>query len=157
MTNVNTDCANHLRVTFNLKAPVVDAFVQDQPHKNLNGLRALLDAYGAKVSSAGKFVRDTGNEGSLGLKRLGDLARDVMSKNPGLAREFDRQVTVELEDDRNVKAFVASLELGPYDDVISKKSIKIDTHSYDDTELSQASDGIVKPPFPPANARYVLE
>ena len=158
MTDVKVDCVNHLQVTFNLKAVVVDAFVQDQPHKMLHGLRSLLDAFGASVESAGKTVRDTRNEGDPAFKRLGDLARETMSKNPALARRFDRQITVELDDDRNVKAFVASLELGPYDDVIDKRSIKIDAHHYNETELVQGSDsGIVQPPFPPAKTRYVLE
>lgn len=159
MTDSVSDTVNHLRVTFNLKAPVVNAFIQDQPHQKLRGLRALLDTFSAKVSSAGKHIRDTKSEGFPVLKELGDLAKEAMSKNPRLAQKFDRQVTVELSDDRNVKAFAASLELGPYDDVINKQSIKIETHSYDETEISQAieGNGIVKPPFPPANARYVLE
>ena len=157
MTNANAQETNHLRITFNLKASVVDAFVQDQPHKDLQGLRSLLDTFGAKVSSAGKLLRDSGNKSDPVLKRLGNVARDALAKHPRLAQALDSKITVELDDDRNVKAFVASLELGSYDDVISKKSIKIDTHSYDEAELSQGDSGIVQPPFPPAKTRYVLE
>lgn len=159
MTDVNQNCVNHLRVTFNLKAPVVDAFVQDQPHKDLQRFRALLDAFGAKVSSVGKSVLRDMPESSAMREQLDALCKKTLSENPGLARKLNGDITVELADDRNVKAFVASLELGPYDNVIRKKSIRIETHVYDENEISQAmdGDGIVKPPYPPVSARYVLE
>lgn len=157
MTDVNQNCVNHLRVTFNLKAPVVDAFVQDQPHKDLRFLRTLLDEFGASVSSAGRLIGDSKNEPSA-LRRLGNAVREKFSSDPALKQRVNGRLTVKLSDDRNVKAFVSSLHLGPFENVLDKKSIRVMTETYSEEEITQVGlKGYVTPPFPPRRIKHELE
>ncbi len=149
MTIHNTEGDGHLTVQFNLRADVANEFINGVPNEKLKKLTDLLDVYGAVVESIGK--REAANAHVSGgfLKDIWD------SMPPELRQRFDTKVAITLSDDRNLKRFVASLELGHYSDVIDLGTLKIVSDRYAPDEIDSArGSGVVLPLYPPADLGY---